>query len=94
MSWSWALAGTGLAGLYLLGRGSYRLGWLITLADQGAWLAYALATRQYGFLLSTAGYAYVAGLNVRATRRGRLPTRNLWRGTSTVTGRMKRDANR
>lgn len=82
--WSYALAGLGLAGLYLLGRGS-RAGWYVTLADQGAWLAYALATRQYGFLLSTAGYAWVAASNIRTSFRR--PARNMWTGTAVATTR-------
>jgi hypothetical protein len=65
---------------------------VVTLLDQFAWVTYSLVTRQYGFLLSTAGYAYVAVLNLRPARRYR--SRSLWIGSTVVTGRMKRDVYR
>lgn len=48
----------GVAGLYLAG--SHRaVGWAVGVAAQGLWLAYALVTRQYGFIVSSAAYAAV-----------------------------------
>jgi hypothetical protein len=56
--WSWLLTAVGVAGLWLAGS-KRNIGWLIGLAAQGLWVAYALATRQYGFLVSAACYATV-----------------------------------
>ncbi len=49
--WSWLLTAAGAAGLYFAGSGK-RLGWAIGIAAQGLWLAYAVATEQWGFLAS------------------------------------------
>jgi hypothetical protein len=60
--WSWLLTAVGVTGLYFAGR-KRAVGWAIGLAAQGLWIAYALTTRQWGFLLSAAIYGWVYGLN-------------------------------
>lgn len=72
--WSWALAAIGIAGIFLAGRRTRPwIGWTIGLAAQLLWVAYALATRQYGFLASAAGYGTVYALNVRRALTARRP---------------------
>jgi len=68
--WSFVLAGIGITGLFLAGRGQ-AAGWLIGLGSQLLWVAYALATGQYGFLLSAAGYGSVYALNAHRWLRAR-----------------------
>ena len=71
MLWSFVLAAIGVTGLYIAGRGQVT-GWLIGLTAQLLWAAYAVATGQYGFLLSCAGYGWVYATNARrwwSTRR-------------------------
>lgn len=62
--WSWVLAAVGVTGLYLAGRKIW-WAWLIGLAAQVLWVAYALATAQYGFLVSAFAYGWVYALNAR-----------------------------
>lgn len=62
--WSWALTAVGVTGLYFAGSRK-RLGWAIGVGAQGLWIAYALATRQYGFLVSAGAYGWVYGRNFR-----------------------------
>lgn len=62
--WSWLLTAVGVAGLWAAGsRKSW--GWLIGLGAQGLWIAYALQSRQYGFLVSALAYGTVYGRNFR-----------------------------
>ena len=63
MVWSFALAAAGILGLWLAGKGDAR-GWLVGLAAQFLWVAYAVATGQWGFLASAAAYGWVYSLNV------------------------------
>lgn len=56
--WSWLLTGVGVTGLFLAGS-KRALGWALGVAAQGFWIAYALATAQYGFLLSALVYGWV-----------------------------------
>lgn len=66
--WSFALTTIGVTGLVLVYRSQSLLGPSIGLAVQALWVAYAIATRQWWFLLSafTYGGANVYGI---ATRR-------------------------
>jgi hypothetical protein len=66
--WSWALTVIGITGLWLAGS-KRRAGWLIGVAAQGLWIAYALATRQYGFIVSALCYGFVYARNFVAWRR-------------------------
>lgn len=56
--WSWGLAAIGILGIYLAGRKN-SIGWLIGVFAQLLWLAYAINTRQWGFLFTAFGYGFV-----------------------------------
>lgn len=65
--WSLILAAVGITGLWLAGSGR-RIAWAIGVAAQLLWLAYAVATRQYGFLLTAVAYGVVNARNWLAWR--------------------------
>lgn len=52
---NYLLAALGVTGLFIA-RSRPRVGWWFNIAAQFAWTAYAVATRQWGFLLS--GFFY------------------------------------
>jgi len=56
--WSYILAPLGLAGMWMAGK-KRRSGWLLSLFTQALWLAYAIQTKQYGFIVGTLSYAFV-----------------------------------
>ncbi|HEY0771767.1 MAG TPA: hypothetical protein VGD31_15685 [Sphingobacteriaceae bacterium] len=56
--WSWLLAAIGIFGLYLAGKRNL-YGWVIGIGVQVLWIAYAIATRQWGFIASALAYAAV-----------------------------------
>lgn len=60
--WSWVLPILGVTALYASGSGK-RWGWLVGFAGQLLWIVYALASRQYGFLLSAAAFAAIYARN-------------------------------
>lgn len=60
--WSWLLAAIGLSGVFLAGN-SRKLGWAIGVGVQVLWLAYAVTSRQWGFLVSAIGYGGMYGRN-------------------------------
>lgn len=60
--WSIALAAVGILGLYLAGRKNV-WGWAIGVGAQVLWIAYAIVTQQYGFILSALAYGWVYSLN-------------------------------
>lgn len=62
--WSWILTAVGVFGLWLAGRKN-RLGWAVGLGAQVLWVAYALTTDQYGFLVSAGAYGWVYLTNLR-----------------------------
>ena len=64
MTWSVILAAGGITGIWLAGRG-FGWGWLLGLAMQLLWAAYAVSTGQWGFLLTCAGYGWVYATNAR-----------------------------
>ncbi len=66
--WSWLLMAVGVTGLYLAGRKSWT-GWAIGLGSQVLWLAYAISTRQWGFLVSCFLYGAVHARNLYLWRR-------------------------
>jgi hypothetical protein len=64
-AWSWILTAVGVTGLYLAGRKVW-WAWFIGLGAQMLWFAYALASRQYGFVFSAFAYGWVYAKNARA----------------------------
>lgn len=66
--WSTVLAAVGILGLYVAGRRLW-WGWAIGLAAQVLWIAYAIVTRQWGFIASALAYGFVYGRNALRWRR-------------------------
>lgn len=62
MIWSFALSAVGIIGIALAGS-KLKLGWAIGFLAQFLWLAYALVTHQWGFILSALAYGYVYARN-------------------------------
>lgn len=62
LAWSVILAVVGIFGLYIAGRRLW-WGWLVGLGAQVLWIVYAIATRQWGFILSALAYGWVYGRN-------------------------------
>lgn len=60
--WSIVLAAIGITGLYIAGKKNY-WGWAIGIFAQTLWIAYALSTKQYGFLATAVAYAWVYSKN-------------------------------
>lgn len=56
--WSYILAVIGVAGIFLVGRKTI-WGWPILLLNECIWIAYALATDQYGFIIMATAYSAV-----------------------------------
>lgn len=63
--WSWILTFIGVSGLYLAGKKLW-WAWLIGLFAQILWLSYAIATKQYGFIISAFAYGWVYAKNARS----------------------------
>lgn len=63
--WSWVLTAVGVTGLYLAGKRVW-WAWFVGLGAQVLWLAYALVTAQYGFVVSAFAYGWVYARNGRA----------------------------
>lgn len=66
--WSFILAAIGVFGLWLAGRKS-KVGWAVGFGAQALWVAYAVATRQWGFILSAFAYGWVYAQNWLRWRR-------------------------
>lgn len=62
MWWSWLLTAGGGIVVYLIGQ-KKSSAWLLGIALQGLWIAYALATKQYGFIVSSVMYGSLYGRN-------------------------------
>jgi len=60
--WSWTLATIGITGLYLAGRNN-KTGWAIGFTAQFLWIIYAIHTRQHGFIITAAAYAWIYANN-------------------------------
>jgi len=56
--WSYILAAIGVTGIFFVGRKTI-WGWWVLLFNEALWIAYALITNQYGFILSAIAYAAV-----------------------------------
>lgn len=74
--WSWILTIVGVAGFILAGRKVWWC-WYINIACQGLWFAYALVTKQYGFIVAALVYTVVFTKNaIEWTKDHRDPYRN------------------
>jgi hypothetical protein len=58
MMWSWILAAIGVTGIFLVGKKTI-YGWLILLLNECLWIAYAVVTEQYGFIVAAVAYGIV-----------------------------------
>lgn len=56
--WSWVLAAVGVTGIFFVGKKTI-WGWLILLLNECIWIAYAITTQQYGFIVAALAYAGV-----------------------------------
>jgi nicotinamide riboside transporter PnuC len=56
--WSWILAAIGVTGIFFVGKKTI-WGWLILLVNEFLWIAYAVTTKQYGFIVMAVSYAIV-----------------------------------
>lgn len=81
--WSWILTIVGLTGFILAGRRVWWC-WYINLGCQVLWFAYALTTRQYGFIASALVYSAVFTQNARKW------SKEHWRGKHEAEGFVKR----
>jgi hypothetical protein len=63
--WSYTLGGLGVLGIYLAGS-KRTVGWAISLAAQPLWMAYAVVTEQWGFLVTPVLYGSVYARNLWA----------------------------
>lgn len=71
--WSWALTAAGITAMWLVGNPrTARTGWIVGAAAQLLWLTYAVATRQWGFIVSALLYGGIYAWNwLRLRRRAR-----------------------
>lgn len=66
--WSWLLTVVGVTGFVLAGRKIW-WAWYINIGCQALWMSYAIATRQWGFIVAAVIYTVVFTQNaVRWTR--------------------------
>jgi len=56
--WSYALAAIGVTGLFIAATRP-RVGWWFNVGAQFVWLAYGIATSQWGFIVTAVAYAFV-----------------------------------
>ena len=91
--WSYILTAIGVFGLWLAGRKDWR-GWLVGLTAQGVWLAYAVATQQWGFIVSAFAYGWVYALNIWLMRRRGCRTRTTRTSVSRTGTRTRSSAQR
>lgn len=56
------MTAVGVFGLFMAGK-KVKWAWLVGLGAQFLWVAYALATHQYGFLISAVAYGWVYARN-------------------------------
>jgi hypothetical protein len=56
--WSWILAAIGVTGIFFVGK-KMVWAWLILFANEFLWIAYAIRTNQYGFIVMATAYAII-----------------------------------
>lgn len=61
--WSWALSAIGVVGIYLTGRKNWR-GYAVGIVTECAWVAYAITTKQWGFIFGSTIYISVYSFNI------------------------------
>lgn len=61
--WSWGLASIGVFGLFLTTR-KLKAGFAVGVGVQVLWIAYAVASHQYGFIASALAYGAVNALGL------------------------------
>lgn len=66
--WSIVLSAVGIMGMYLAGSKNL-WGWVGAFSAQVLWIIFAVATKQYGFILSALAYGWVYGRNYMKWRR-------------------------
>lgn len=66
--WSWALTTIGVTAFYLTSRKVW-WGWWINVGGQVVWLAYAIITVQFGFVVAALLYAWVFWRNAMLATR-------------------------
>jgi hypothetical protein len=66
--WSWLLAAVGVTGIFFVGK-KVIWAWLVLLVNECIWIAYALTTKQYGFIVMATAYAIVYVKSYIAWRR-------------------------
>jgi hypothetical protein len=66
--WSVLLTAVGVLGIWLAGSRRWQ-GWALGVAAQGLWIAYAIVTRQWGFIASALVYGFVYGRALYRWRR-------------------------
>jgi nicotinamide riboside transporter PnuC len=58
MTWDWVLGIVGVTGIFLVGRKTI-WGWLVLLLNECLWIAYAVITDQYGFMVMAIAYGII-----------------------------------
>lgn len=66
--WSWLLMAVGVTGLFLAGK-KRKVGWAIGIGVQLLWIAYAVVSKQWGFIVSALVYGAVNSINWRRWQR-------------------------
>lgn len=66
--WSVLLTAVGVLGIWLAGSRRWQ-GWALGVAAQTLWIAYAIVTRQWGFIASALVYGFVYGRALYRWRR-------------------------
>lgn len=66
--WSYALAFVGIVGIYLAGKKNL-WGWAVGVLAQILWVVFAVATQQYGFIVSALAYGFIYGKNFLAWKK-------------------------
>ena len=71
--WAYCLGALGITGFLLVASRRPRAGWSINISAQVAWFAYGITTRQYGFLITSAVFAFAYIRLLRATTQAAAP---------------------
>ncbi len=88
--WSFTLTLIGVTGLVLVYRSQSIIGPLVSLTVQGLWIAYAITTSQWWFLVSAFAFsaANLYGINTRRKKAAAQAKPTEWRGPWEVRARL------